>query len=71
MKIDATGQIFVKERPTDIRAVRANIESGLAVKPDASVVVGSIAGSGCGIARTRRRPGQGCRRRSRIARRTG
>ena len=39
VKIDPSGQIFVKERPTDVRAVRANIESGLALKPDASVVV--------------------------------
>jgi biopolymer transport protein ExbD len=39
IEIDATGQIRVKKRLVDIRAVRANIESELAVKPDASVVV--------------------------------
>jgi biopolymer transport protein ExbD len=49
VKIDATGQIFVKERPTDIRAVRANIESGLAVKPDASVVVAASREADAGL----------------------
>ncbi len=39
VEIDATGQIRVKKRLVDIRAVRANIESELAVKPDATVVV--------------------------------
>ncbi len=39
IEIDATGQIRVKKRLVDVRAVRANIESELAVKPDASVVV--------------------------------
>ncbi len=39
IEIDATGQIRVKKRLVDIRAVRANIESELAVKPDATVVV--------------------------------
>ena len=49
VKIDDTGQIFIKERLTDIRAVRANIESGLALKPDASVVVASSRNSDAGI----------------------
>ncbi len=39
IEIDATGQIRVKKRLVDVRAVRANLESELAVKPDASVVV--------------------------------
>ena len=39
VEIDATGQIRVKKRLVDVRAVRANIESELAVKPEASVVV--------------------------------
>ena len=49
VKIDDTGQIFIKDRLTDIRAVRANIESGLALKPDASVVVASSRSSDAGI----------------------
>ncbi len=39
VRIDENGQIFVQERPVDIRAVRANIENGLALQPDAAVVV--------------------------------
>ncbi len=39
MEISATGEILIQKRVTDIRAVRANIESALASKPDASVVV--------------------------------
>lgn len=49
VKIDDSGQIFVKNRPTDIRAVRANIESGLALKPDASVVVAASRQSDAGL----------------------
>jgi len=49
VKIDDNGQIFVKERLTDIRAVRANIESGLALKPDASVVVAASRNSDAGL----------------------
>ena len=37
IEIDATGQIRVKKLLVDVRAVRANIDSELAVKPDASV----------------------------------
>ena len=49
VKIDGNGQIFVRERPTDIRAIRANIESGLALKPDASVVVAASRQSDAGL----------------------
>jgi biopolymer transport protein ExbD len=49
VKIDDAGQIFVKDRLTDIRAVRANIESGLALMPDASVVVAASRNSDAGI----------------------
>lgn len=49
VKIEANGQIFIKERATDIRAVRANIESGLAQKPDASVVVAASRDADAGL----------------------
>jgi biopolymer transport protein ExbD len=49
VKIDTTGQIFISNRLTDIRAVRANIESGLALKPDASVVVAASRSSDAGL----------------------
>jgi biopolymer transport protein ExbD len=49
VKIDDSGQIFVKERLIDIRAVRANIESGLALMPDASVVVAASRNSDAGL----------------------
>jgi len=39
VRIDENDQIFVQERLVDVRAVRANIESGLALRPDAAVVV--------------------------------
>jgi len=39
VRIDENDQIFVQNRMVDVRAVRANIESGLANMPDASVVV--------------------------------
>ena len=39
VRITETGQILIQNRLVDIRAVRANIESGLASKPDAAVVV--------------------------------
>ncbi|KPK61063.1 MAG: biopolymer transporter ExbD [Gammaproteobacteria bacterium SG8_31] len=39
IRIDETGIVSVQNREVDIRAVRANIESELATKPDASVVV--------------------------------
>ena len=43
VRISAEGQIFVQERLVDIAAVRANIESNLALKPSASVIVVSLA----------------------------
>ncbi len=49
IRIDDTGQIFVRDRLTDIRAVRANIVSGLAQKPDASVVVAAARDADVGI----------------------
>ncbi len=49
VRIDKTGQIFVRDRLTDIRAVRANIISGLAQKPDASVVVAAARDADVGI----------------------
>lgn len=39
VRIKADGRIFVEDRAVDMRAVRANIETGLARKPQASVVV--------------------------------
>lgn len=39
VRITDTGEIVMNDRNIDIRAVRANIESELATKPDASVVV--------------------------------
>ena len=49
VKIDDAGQITIKNRLTDIRAVRANIESGLALKPDASVVIAASRQSAAGL----------------------
>ncbi len=49
VRIDDTGQIFVRDRLTDIRAVRANIVSGLAQKPDASVVIAAARDADVGI----------------------
>jgi len=39
VRIDENDQIFVQERLVDVRAVRANIESGLAADPEAAVVI--------------------------------
>jgi biopolymer transport protein ExbD len=39
VRIDENDQIYVQDRLVDVRAIRANIESGLAVQPDAAVVV--------------------------------
>ena len=39
VRIDANGQIFVEDRLVNAGAIRANIVSGLAAKPDAAVVV--------------------------------
>jgi len=49
VKIDDAGQIIINNRLTDIRAVRANIESGLALKPDASVVIAASRQSDAGL----------------------
>ena len=49
VRITETGQIFIQNRLVDIRAVRANIESGLASKPEASVVVVSDRESDAGL----------------------
>jgi biopolymer transport protein ExbD len=49
IRIDETGQISVGNRTVDIRAVRANIESELATKPDASVVVISDRNADAGL----------------------
>lgn len=49
VRIDDAGQIFVRDRLTDIRAVRANIVNGLASKPDASVVVAAARDADVGI----------------------
>ena len=49
VKIDDTGQIFVRDRLTDVRAIHANIVSALAQKPDASVVVASARDADVGI----------------------
>jgi len=39
IRISDTGEIMVQQRIIDIRSVRANIETALAAKPDASIVV--------------------------------
>ncbi len=49
IRITALGQIEVQGRNVDIRAVRANVESALASKPDASVVVISHRDSDAGL----------------------
>jgi len=49
IRIDELGQISVQNRSVDVRAVRANVESALATKPEASVVVISHRDSDAGI----------------------
>ncbi len=39
VRIDENDRIFVQERLVDVRAVRANIESGLALQPAAAVII--------------------------------
>jgi biopolymer transport protein ExbD len=39
VRIDENDRIYVQERLIDVRGVRANIESGLALQPEAAVVV--------------------------------
>lgn len=49
VKIDANDQIFIKDRLTDIRAVRANIESALAASAESPVVVAAARESDAGV----------------------
>jgi len=39
VRIDENDRIYVQERLVDVRSVRANIESGLALQPESAVVV--------------------------------
>ena len=49
IRITALGQIEVQGRNVDIRTVRANVESALASKPDASAVVSSHRDADAGL----------------------
>lgn len=49
VRIEDDGRIFVRNRPTDIRLVRANIQSSLAAMPGAPVVVAASRNSDAGI----------------------
>lgn len=49
VRISESGQIFVQGRMVDIRAVRANVESALSSKAEASVVVISDRDSDAGL----------------------
>lgn len=49
VRIDDEGQIFVRNRATDIRLVHANIESGLADLPGAAVVVAATRNADAGL----------------------
>jgi biopolymer transport protein ExbD len=49
VKIDETGLITLGDRPTDIRAIRANIVNALAQKPNAAVVVAASRDSEAGL----------------------
>ena len=49
VKIDNDGQIFIRNRATDIRLVQANIESDLAQAPDAAVVISADRNSDAGL----------------------
>ena len=49
IRIENDGQIFVRNRPTDIRLVHANVQSSLAALPDAPVVVAAARGSDAGL----------------------
>ena len=49
VKIDQNDQIFINERLTDVRAVRANIESALAASAEAPVVVAAARESDAGL----------------------
>ncbi|RLA26868.1 MAG: biopolymer transporter ExbD [Gammaproteobacteria bacterium] len=49
IRIDNDGQIYIRNRQTDIRLVHANIESSLASMPDAAVVVAAARNSDAGL----------------------
>ena len=49
VRIDNDGQLYIRNRQTDIRLVHANIESSLAAKPDAVVVVAAARNSDAGL----------------------
>lgn len=49
IKIDRAGTISIRGRVTDVRAVRANIESALALAPEASVVVAADRDADAGL----------------------
>jgi biopolymer transport protein ExbD len=49
VRIEDDGSIFVRNRPTDIRLVHANIQSSLAAMPGAPVVVAASRNSDAGI----------------------
>ena len=49
VRILDSGQILIQERLISLDAVRANIESSLALKPQASVVVGSDRDADAGL----------------------
>jgi biopolymer transport protein ExbD len=49
VRIDNDGQIYIRNRQTDIRLVHANIESSLAAMPDAVVVVAAARNSDAGL----------------------
>jgi len=49
VRIDDDGQIYVRDRQTDIRLVHANIEMNLAAMPDAAVVVAAARNSDAGL----------------------
>jgi biopolymer transport protein ExbD len=49
VRIENDGQIFIRNRQTDIRLVHANIEMNLASMPDATVVVAAARNSNAGL----------------------
>jgi biopolymer transport protein ExbD len=49
VRIDEDGQIYIRDRQTDIRLVHANIEMNLATMPDAAVVVAAARNSDAGL----------------------
>jgi biopolymer transport protein ExbD len=49
VRIENDGQIFIRNRQTDIRLVHANIEMNLASMPEATVVVAAARNSDAGL----------------------